>query len=113
MNFSIKPLTDTCVSALNKGLSFAPTSTTNDFDTIIDLQKFFRTLRLREFFQSYHSPKGETQVDNQDTNEQPTSPVTNPPGKPITPFKKKSAFSPPRGRSASLDTYCRLVDQDV
>ncbi len=41
MNLSSKPLSDTCLTALSKGLSFVPTTHCRDFDTIVDLDKFF------------------------------------------------------------------------
>lgn len=50
MNFSDKCLSEPCIAALSKGLSFISTTDSNDFDTIIDFHKFFRTLRLKEFF---------------------------------------------------------------
>lgn len=52
MNFSSKSLPEECISALGKGLSFVPTTAINEFDTIIDFQKFFRSLRLKEMFHS-------------------------------------------------------------
>ncbi len=50
MKFSDKSLSIPCVTALSKGLSFIPTTETNDFDTMIDFHNFFRTLRLWKFF---------------------------------------------------------------
>lgn len=38
INLSDKVLSEPCISALNKGLNFAPTSQTNDFETFIDFQ---------------------------------------------------------------------------
>lgn len=35
---------------LNKGLSFVPSTNVNEFDIQVDLYKFFRNVRLREFF---------------------------------------------------------------
>lgn len=126
MNFSSKPLATACISALNKGLSFAPTTSTNDFDTIIDFQKFFRSLRLKELFYKDTAPQRtqespgvimdsdeitnvnlENDIDVSDLN------VLTVPSKPLTRFKKKSTYIPPRNRNASLDTYCRLVDRDL
>lgn len=111
MNFSSKPLTELCTSALNKGLSFAPTTTTNDFETIIDFEKFFRRLRLREMF---HNVPPSTPC-------QPTTTESAPSTVPEAPinisgkglFRPKSTFIPPKNRNASLDTYCRLVGHDV
>lgn len=104
-------MSDACVSALSKGLSFAPTAHTNDFETIIDFQKFFRNLRLREFFHSDQGVSPSTTVSTTDDtrsreNSAPMLPAT-------TRFKKKSMFTPPKHRNSSLETYCRLVDNDV
>ena len=124
MNFSTKPLSDLCTTALSKGLSFAPTSDTNDFETHIDFQKFFRTLRLKELFHpsATVSPAGSATngqdnamvnvIDPDCPDMAPPTPTTTSVGKP-TPFRKKSTFIPPRYRNASLDTYCRLVEHDV
>lgn len=30
-----------------------------------------------------------------------------------SPFKRKSTFNPPLNHNASIETYCRLVEQDV
>lgn len=113
MNFSAKPLTDTCISALSKGLSFVPTTSANDFDTIIDFQKFFRTLRLKAFF---HSSDTQAPVSGHISSiVQPNTPTINVSleGKTVTSFRKKSTFIPQKNRNASLDTYCRLVEKDV
>lgn len=108
----VLPIVETCMSALNMGLSFAPTSNTNDSDTIIDFQKFFCTLRFREFIQSNdYVPPGERQG-KVNMNERPSPPMTCLLGKPIKLYRKKSTL-PPRGRNASLKTYCQLVDHDV
>ena len=127
------------MSALNRGLSFAPTCSTIDFDTFIDFQKYFRTLRLREFFHpgNYRVPIANT---NATTVSAALTPVANASqantivnsvsldsdvsqantalsadticsNKSV--FRKKSTFLPSRNRNASLDTYCRLVERDV
>lgn len=93
---------------MSKGLSFVPTTYANDFETTIDFQKFFRGLRLREFFHSGRNDQSEIPVHIAPQAE--TSPLSH---VAPTPFKKKSTFIPPRNRNASLDTYCRLVENDV
>lgn len=50
INISSKQLSDSCISALGKGLCFAPTSQWKDFDVYIGLHKFFRTLRIQDLF---------------------------------------------------------------
>ena len=103
MNLSDKPLSAACESVLKKGLSFVPTTDCNEFDTIIDFQKFFRSIRLREFFKSntIDSPNQTASTSQNETHE-----TTNK-------FRGKSRFIPPQHRNASIDTYCRLVERDV
>ena len=117
INLSSRSLSDDCISALGKGLSFVPTTYCNDFDTLVDFQKFFRTLRLKEFF---HSNRGRaTTVEAHLGHPLPTSPEvmeTEPifdSGSYKTAFKKKSTFIPPKHRNSSIDTYCRLVESEV
>ncbi len=50
INLSDKVISPAGLTALNKGLSFVPTTNYDEFNTYVDLQKFFRTLRVREFF---------------------------------------------------------------
>ncbi|KAJ8260222.1 hypothetical protein GJAV_G00178500 [Gymnothorax javanicus] len=47
-----KAFSPPCLSALNKGLSFVPTTYCNEFNAYADFQKFFRTLRIKQFFNS-------------------------------------------------------------
>ena len=46
INLSSKTLTEDHINVLNKGLSFVPTNSVNEFDMF----KFFRNVKLREFF---------------------------------------------------------------
>ena len=102
INLSSKSISTPCKLALSKGLSFVPTTQCNDFNTIIDFHKFFRTLRIREFF----SPKPTlTEPENKNT---ATEIVT----RAKQPFRAKSTFCPPKNNH-SLETYCRLVEKDV
>lgn len=77
-----------------------PTTQCNDFDVKVDMFKFFRNIRLREYFSS----------PNPDTSIEPVGylPVRTP-----TPFRSKSYFVPPANRNHSIETYCRLVEKDV
>lgn len=50
VNLTNETLSPACISALNKGLSFVPTTYCHEFNAFVDFQKFFRTLRLKEFF---------------------------------------------------------------
>ena len=49
INLSSKTLTED-INVLNKGLSFVPTNSVNEFDVEVDMFKFFRNVKLREFF---------------------------------------------------------------
>ncbi len=100
MNFSDKSLSKPCVTALSKGLSFIPTTETNDFDTMIDFHKFFRTLRLREFFGT-----NEQSFASNDVQPVTTQGVTLEQSMAHLPFKRKSTFIPSKNRNSSLDTY--------
>ena len=50
INLSSKTLTEDHINVLNKGLSFVPTNSVNEFDVEVDMFKFFRNVKLREFF---------------------------------------------------------------
>ena len=95
-NLSSKILSPAHVSLLNKGLSFGPTTQCNDFDVKVDMFKFFRNIRLREYFSS---PNSDTSIE----------PVGCSPAHTPTPFRSKSYFIPPANRNHSIETYCRLV----
>ncbi|CDR01385.1 unnamed protein product [Oncorhynchus mykiss] len=62
--------------------------------------KFFRNIRLREYFSS---PNSDTSIE----------PVGCSPAHTPTPFRSKSYFIPPANRNHSIETYCRLVENDV
>lgn len=49
-NLSSKTLNSSHISVLNKGLSFVLCFDAKDFDIKIDLYKFFRNIRIKEFF---------------------------------------------------------------
>ncbi len=71
VNLFSKSLSDSCMSALSKGLSFVPTTQCNEFTMYIDMKKFFCVLRLREFFNS-PTEAGVIQT-HEDTNINPAS----------------------------------------
>lgn len=101
-NLSSKTLNASHLSVLNKGLSFVPTTQPNDFDVKVDLFKFFRNIRLREFFATTQSAS-QLDINTSESQHQHTN----------TLFRPKSDFTPPANRSASIETFCRLVDQDA
>lgn len=102
MNLSSKTLSPTHMSLLDKGLSFVPTTQSDDFKVTVDLFRFFRNIRLREFF---HTAT--------DTNNEPGPDASEDGPLNVTQFRGKSYFVPPTNRNASIETYSRLVQQDV
>ena len=93
INISSKELTDTQLSVLSKGLSFVPTSGVNVFGLKVDLFRCFRQIKLRHFFAKNTDP--------------PTNATI-----PTTHFKKKSTFCP-FVTNPSINTFCRIVEQDI
>ena len=100
VNLSSKQLSQAHISLLNKGLSFVPTTQSNDFDVKVDIFKFFRQIRLREFFASPVTSNPDSVSSDVTDNE-------------LTPFRSKSKFIPPTNRNPSIETYCRLVEDDI
>lgn len=93
INISSKELSADQTSLLSKGLSFVPTSGINAFGLKVDLFKCFRQIKLKHFFS-----KNDT-VSTPTTTQTPT-------------FKPKSLFCP-NSMNASINTFCRLVEQDI
>ena len=93
VNLSGVPLSDAELSLLSKGLSFCPTPPKPDaFKMEMDLEDFYRRLRLKEFF--YRS-------DSEDA-ERP----------PLDPFKpKKKRWTPHVNREPALETYIQAVNE--
>ena len=95
------------LSVLSKGLSFVPTKKADSFNTKVELFKFYRTIKLKAFFNKTNnlvnpplSPQlGRTGENIRDSNERKV-------------FKPKSTFVP-TVFNASVNTFCRLVDQEV
>ena len=87
---------------MSKGLSFVPSKKADSFQTRIELFRFFRSVKLRAFFD-----KGAT-----NTSELETASIQAPSFKGKNCLKPKSTFMPPTFNS-SVATFCRLVDQDV
>ncbi len=77
------------MSLLSKGLSFVPNSGLNVFGLKVDLFKCFRQIKLRHFFSNN------------------TGPAIQAPA-----FKAKSTFCP-NTNNASINTFCRVVEQDI
>uniref|UniRef100_A0A8C5PS46 Reverse transcriptase domain-containing protein n=1 Tax=Leptobrachium leishanense TaxID=445787 RepID=A0A8C5PS46_9ANUR len=89
-NLSDRPLTLIEISLLEKGLSFAPTSFPNPLDLEVDLHKFGRDLRLKEFFKA-PGTLGNIPQHNR--------------------FKPKSSFDPPN-HHASIRAFLRKTQDD-
>jgi hypothetical protein len=56
MNISGEPLSDDCIRVLSKELSFAPTYSTNELNTKIDLFHFYRNLQVKAWYKQNISP---------------------------------------------------------
>ena len=81
INISGKPLSPNCIDVLAKGLSFSPTYTSREFDTKIDLFRFYRNLHLKAWYSMNSRPSVPANDSaNNDTLK--------------TPFKPKSTFCP-------------------
>lgn len=89
INISSMELTNAQTSLLSKGLSFVPKKSTNVFGLKVDLFKCFRQIKLKHFFS------------HQNVTSQPPST-----------FRPKSRFCPNVSNS-SINTFCRLVEQDI
>ena len=77
------------MTLLSKGLSFVPKKGVNVFGLKVDLFKCFRQIKLRHFFNQSNT-------------------VASAPSS----FRPKSKFCP-NVSNASINTFCRLVDQDI
>lgn len=88
---------------------------------MVDMHKFFRCLRLKEFFSTHTSTSSNTETVDSVGSEATSHPsevdhdtsVTICPSTSRTSFRGNSTFIPPTKRNSSLDTYCRLVEKDV
>ena len=89
VNLSSTDLNSNQLSVLELGLSFVPTPSVSPFELFLDLQKFLRDVRRKEYFMKNDSSQNFT------TNNT---------------FKIKSNFYPPKNRNHSVETYCRLVE---
>lgn len=103
INISSKQVSEEQLSLLAKGLSFVPVRGNDPFTTKVEMFKFFRSIRLKVFYS-----KG-TQHRQYSPLESGTQEGLSAPKKT---FKPKSTFLPPANNS-SVETFCRLVEQDV
>lgn len=85
---------------MNKGLGFVPTYSTQPLELDIELQRFFRSIKLRAFFHSNEFPTPNT------------STMCLPPGVDLSACKPTSRWVPPTV-PPEVDTFIRLVQKDV
>lgn len=94
-------------------------STNDSFDSCegTNSHKFFRTLRLKEFFCGQDRPLTHSSCsasgDTRETTGREDVTSTALSAGPKMPFKGRSTFIPPPNRNASTNTNCRLVKNDV
>ena len=94
------------MTVLTKGLSFVPSKKADAFNTKVELFKFFRSIKLKAFFNKERNMDNPPLSPQLRREEEPTSDNW------TKSFKPKSTFVPPVF-NASVNTFCRLVDQDV
>uniref|UniRef100_A0A673WHK7 Reverse transcriptase domain-containing protein n=1 Tax=Salmo trutta TaxID=8032 RepID=A0A673WHK7_SALTR len=96
-------------------------------DVQIDLFKFFRNLRLHDFFdksETYMTPlemsssvrcinRSTTLINRLTCPTVSQGPAEVPENSERTTFRAKSSFVPPPKRNASIETFCRIVENDV
>ena len=98
-NLSSYKLTAAQEDLLSKGLKFIPDRTKIDkIKLLADLKEWERRMRLREYF--YDREKAEDEEGEEDPQERFT-------------VKKKSTFTPAKGRNLWLDMYIELVKTDI
>ena len=95
---------------MSKGLSFVPKSSgVNLFGLKVDLFKCFRQIKLKYFFSKNAAPIGAPSIVTADVaSTNPAIPI----GASIKKFKPKSNFRP-NVFNSSINTFCRLVEQDA
>ncbi|CAJ0955405.1 unnamed protein product [Ranitomeya imitator] len=101
INISKKSLNTSQLRLLEKGLSFCPTYRFNSFQLNIDLERFYRNLRLKAYFHEQTptiSPSLVTQ----------TTPINL---KDLG-LRLRSNFSPPKN-SAPVETFITLINREV
>ncbi|CAJ0959417.1 unnamed protein product [Ranitomeya imitator] len=97
INISEKVLTPAQVSILSRGLSFSPCSHTNWFNLQMDLERFFRTIKLKEWFQDKDTKNKEG---NSELNSRSME------------LRKPSEFMPPVN-SAVINAFEKVVRREI
>lgn len=100
VNISNRQLTPMESQVLNKGLGYVPIYSSNKLELDVQLQKFFRLLRLRAFFEDLESP--------------PTIGPTMglPLGVDLSSCRKQSKWQPPT-TFHTVEAFIKLVERDV
>lgn len=88
---SSQELSNDQISLLSKGLSFVPSSGLNVFGLKVDVFKCVRRIKLRHFFSKNTDSASSTQA---------------------SVFRAKSTYCP-NTNNASINTFCRVVQQDI
>ncbi|XP_063810519.1 toll-like receptor 7 [Pseudophryne corroboree] len=99
-NLSSRILTDVEERILTKGLKFAPTTTTDDFDRFVDVHKFIRKISLKKFFELKRSEEAPS-------TSHPVESTTQ------TLHKKPSTFYPAHIKGNYIETFQKLVIEDL
>ena len=106
LNLSSVELSDTEVSLLSKGLTFCPTPREpNDREIREDTRKFFRRLRVREYWS--RKPQNLSSDESDDSDDQTVSPTT------FDPFRPPSQWEPNNSKCGALESYIDAVEEDV
>uniref|UniRef100_A0A803JQT4 Reverse transcriptase domain-containing protein n=1 Tax=Xenopus tropicalis TaxID=8364 RepID=A0A803JQT4_XENTR len=88
---------------LSKGLSFSPVRTCDTFQLDIDLERFFRNLRLKSFFSQPNTMVIDALTDTKGISQLNLKKVG---------LRKKSNFVPP-ATDPIIETYIKLVKSDI
>lgn len=136
INLSKRPLNAEEFNLLAKGLNFCPSRHFNLFETILDVNKFSRTLTLRKHFFNCSSEEMENSLDNCDTGESLPSPklfsevyalqdlidlADESDQSPLDPtdthndisFKSRSDLYPVASRGKDIDLFQKMVEGDL
>ncbi|XP_077134833.1 uncharacterized protein LOC143788815 [Ranitomeya variabilis] len=100
-NYTLSPLE---LKVLNMGLSFCPTPKWDSFQLERDLQRFYRSIRLKVHFEESTNPLRPVSTPAQ--TERPTITIEQ------LGLRNRSTFIPPKSNHA-VETFVNLLDRDV
>ena len=102
VNLSNYQLTDDEIKVLARGLKFIPSPRNiNKTEVLVDIKKFGRRMRLKEFF---HERNNSTESETSDTNEDDYETGA---------FRKSSTFTPKPNREPALDLYLKHLENSI